>query len=44
MNDNADVQFDLGGLNGTMVMVRGKAPVPLGVSVSVGDQVFRVVS
>jgi class 3 adenylate cyclase/pSer/pThr/pTyr-binding forkhead associated (FHA) protein len=34
---------DLGSLNGTMVMVRGKAPVPLGVSVSVADQVFRVV-
>ena len=34
---------DLGSLNGTMVMVRGKAQVPIGVSVSVGGQVFRVV-
>jgi class 3 adenylate cyclase len=34
---------DLGSRNGTFVMVRGKAPVPIGASVLVAGQVFRVV-
>ncbi|HYL12310.1 MAG TPA: adenylate/guanylate cyclase domain-containing protein [Terriglobales bacterium] len=34
---------DLGSRNGTFVMVRGKAPVPVGASVLVAGQVFRIV-
>ena len=34
---------DLASRNGTFVMVRGKAPVPLGAPILVGGQAFRVV-
>jgi class 3 adenylate cyclase len=34
---------DLSSLNGTWVMVRDKAPVPIGASVLVGGQVYRIV-
>lgn len=34
---------DLSSLNGTFVLVRGKAPVPFGAPVLVGKQMFRVV-
>jgi class 3 adenylate cyclase len=34
---------DLSSRNGTFVMVRGKAPVPFGVPVLVGKEVFRII-